>query len=145
MARPGRPERNRTARSFRQLRRFHHVINSDKVFGTHSGSDQSRLLSALAEPPLAVLADHTVISRSKSGEILISLGPRGNRSMMQRLPMQPLSVRPAFGRLLAHTDEIPRSSKCPLLTVDRQQLNNPTGEQPFETVARHAGVSRSLC
>jgi hypothetical protein len=24
------------ARSFRQLRRFHHVINSDKVFGTHS-------------------------------------------------------------------------------------------------------------
>src|ERR1700709_686822 len=36
MARPGRPERNRAARSFRQLRRFHHVINSDKVFGTHS-------------------------------------------------------------------------------------------------------------
>src|SRR5271163_1699526 len=35
MARPGRPERNRAARSFRQLRRFHHVINSDKVFGTH--------------------------------------------------------------------------------------------------------------
>ena len=24
------------ARSFRQLRQFHHVINSDKVFGTHS-------------------------------------------------------------------------------------------------------------
>src|ERR1700682_5109320 len=41
MARPGRPERNRTARSFRQLRRFHHVINSDKVFGTHSGPDQA--------------------------------------------------------------------------------------------------------
>src|SRR3977135_339934 len=36
MARPGRPERNRAARSFRQLSRFHHVINSDKVFGTHS-------------------------------------------------------------------------------------------------------------
>src|SRR6266481_7383642 len=36
MARPGRPERNRAARSFRQLRRFHQVINSDKVFGTHS-------------------------------------------------------------------------------------------------------------
>ena len=31
-----RPERNRTARSSRQLRRFHHVINSDGVFGTHS-------------------------------------------------------------------------------------------------------------
>jgi cold shock protein len=36
MARPGRPERNRAARSFRQFRRFHHVINTDKVFGTHS-------------------------------------------------------------------------------------------------------------
>ena len=35
MVRPRRPERNRT-RSFRQLRRFHHVINSDEVFGTHS-------------------------------------------------------------------------------------------------------------
>src|SRR5258707_15053479 len=35
MARQGRPERNRTARSFRQLRRFHRVINSDKVIGTH--------------------------------------------------------------------------------------------------------------
>src|SRR5258707_12999347 len=35
MARPGWPQRNRAARSFRQLRRFHHVINSDKVFGTH--------------------------------------------------------------------------------------------------------------
>jgi predicted GNAT family acetyltransferase len=37
MARPGRPERSRTARSSRQLRRFHHVINSDKIFGTHTG------------------------------------------------------------------------------------------------------------
>src|ERR1700688_5008129 len=35
MARPGRPERNRAARSFGQLRRFHHGINSDKAFGTH--------------------------------------------------------------------------------------------------------------
>ena len=38
MARPGWPERNRAARSFRQLRRFDHVINSDKVFGTHRRS-----------------------------------------------------------------------------------------------------------
>jgi hypothetical protein len=36
MARPGRPERNRAAQSFRQLRRFHHVINPDEVFGTHT-------------------------------------------------------------------------------------------------------------
>src|SRR5713101_9472638 len=36
MARSGRPERNRAARSFRQLRRFYHIINTDRVFGTHS-------------------------------------------------------------------------------------------------------------
>jgi pimeloyl-ACP methyl ester carboxylesterase len=38
MARPAGPERNRAARSFRQLSRFHHLINSDKVFGTHNGA-----------------------------------------------------------------------------------------------------------
>ena len=37
------PERNRTARSFRQLRRFHHVINSDKVIGTHSQTLTNKL------------------------------------------------------------------------------------------------------
>src|SRR6202035_5897543 len=64
--------------------------------------------------------------------------------MMQRLPMQPLSVGPAFGRLLAHTDEIPRSSKCRLLRVDRKWLNDATGEQAFETVPRQAVISRYL-
>src|SRR5258708_5462659 len=63
--------------------------------------------------------------------------------MMRRLPMQPLSVGPAFGRLLAHTDEIPRSSKCRLLRVDRKWLND-AGEQAFETVPRQAVVSRYL-
>ena len=32
---PARSQRNRAARSFRQLRRFHHIINPGKVFGTH--------------------------------------------------------------------------------------------------------------
>ena len=34
----GQDDQNETkpTRSFRQLRRFHHVINSDKVFGTHN-------------------------------------------------------------------------------------------------------------
>src|SRR6185312_4240568 len=31
-----RPARNRVAQSFRQIRRFHRVINSDEVFGTHT-------------------------------------------------------------------------------------------------------------
>src|ERR1700730_3753009 len=46
MASPGRPERNRAARSFRQFRRFHHVINSDRVFGTHRRSG-----NPLGRPP----------------------------------------------------------------------------------------------
>jgi hypothetical protein len=45
MARPGRQERNRAARSFRQLRRFHHVINSNKVFGTHNESESDMMFS----------------------------------------------------------------------------------------------------
>ena len=36
MVRPRRLERNTAARSFRQLKRFRHVINSDEVFGTHN-------------------------------------------------------------------------------------------------------------
>src|SRR5229473_1348462 len=35
MVRQGRPGRNGVARSFRQLKRFHHFSNSDRVFGTH--------------------------------------------------------------------------------------------------------------
>jgi hypothetical protein len=34
MARPARPERSRSARSSRQLSRFYHSINPDRVFGT---------------------------------------------------------------------------------------------------------------
>src|SRR6202163_175985 len=64
--------------------------------------------------------------------------------MMLRLPMQPLSVGPAFGRLPAHTDEIPRSSKCRLLRVDRKCLNDATGEQASVTLPRQAVVSEYL-
>src|SRR5260370_662448 len=55
MARPGRRERNRAARSFHQLRRFHHVINSDKVFGTHSDISPAAALifAKLGKPPVA--------------------------------------------------------------------------------------------
>ncbi len=52
MARPGWPERNKAARSFRQLRRFLHVINSDKVFGTHR-TKIGFLEPNIATPPLA--------------------------------------------------------------------------------------------
>jgi hypothetical protein len=38
-AKPRRPGRNRAARSFCQFRRFRHLINTDKVFGTHKGRE----------------------------------------------------------------------------------------------------------
>src|SRR5258708_15277479 len=66
MARPGRRERNRAARSFHQLRRFHHVINSDKVFGTHSPPDPPCPRQAQARQPKAApggIATDKIISR----------------------------------------------------------------------------------
>jgi pimeloyl-ACP methyl ester carboxylesterase len=40
---------HREARSSRQLRQFHHIINPDKVFGTHSGH-----FAAFEQPELFV-------------------------------------------------------------------------------------------
>src|SRR6476660_2410394 len=67
MARPGWPERNRAARSFRQLRRFHHVINSDKVFGTHRlwPDARGRLLALGRRPHTAKIEGRL---RSLAGE-----------------------------------------------------------------------------
>src|ERR1017187_8788400 len=44
MARPGRPERNRAARSFRQLKRFHHVINSNKAHRAYIAVELARTI-----------------------------------------------------------------------------------------------------
>src|SRR6201985_3237679 len=55
MAKPGRPERNRAPRSFRQLKRFHHGINSDEVFGTHSGATSTWLWTELNKIGLPVI------------------------------------------------------------------------------------------
>jgi putative SOS response-associated peptidase YedK len=63
MARPGRPERNRTARSFRQLRRFHRVINSDKVFGTHRGAVHICNLYSITTNQAAIIALFRVVNR----------------------------------------------------------------------------------
>ena len=54
MARPRRSERNRATQSFRQLKRFHYVIKSDKVFGTHTGAEKR----CYAEIQRATLRDY---------------------------------------------------------------------------------------
>src|SRR2546423_12610218 len=72
MARPGRPERNRAARSFRQLRRFHHVINSDKVFGTHNGRAAMRWCVSVG----AVLVAGAIVGGDVAGVAAPSLKSR---------------------------------------------------------------------
>src|ERR1700679_132151 len=76
-----RPERNRAARSFRQLRRFHHGINSNKVFGTHTGA-LHRIISAQAVqfPELAKLANEEGWLRAVRGvsSILRESAARGH-------------------------------------------------------------------
>src|SRR3982074_3783483 len=74
MARPGRPERNRAARSFRQLRRFHHFINSDKVFGTHSGNVGAR--PNMFNPP----RDHRLLAVVEAIETIAPSGFAGIRA-----------------------------------------------------------------
>src|SRR5260221_12804698 len=68
MARPGRPERNRVARSFRQLRRFRHVIKTDRVFGIHRAANQSHTRYALGAMQ-EVDADYTRISRETAERV----------------------------------------------------------------------------
>ena len=48
--------RNGAARSFRQLRRFHHVINSDKVFGTHKAYSVVCVLPKMTAPAARKMA-----------------------------------------------------------------------------------------
>src|SRR5258708_11916492 len=77
MARPGRPERNRAARSFRQLSRFDHFINSDRVFSTHNG--RSRLASdrsdhALSEEPQFDVTRLRCIRRRRRDERTLPAG-----------------------------------------------------------------------
>src|SRR5258708_5495324 len=58
MAKPRRPERNGAARSFGQLRRFHHGINSDNVFGTHRGER----VVAVVQPRAGCTVDVAAVS-----------------------------------------------------------------------------------
>jgi hypothetical protein len=66
---PARPERNRTVRSFRQLRRFHHVINSDRVFGTHSLRQAVKLLKGEKLDPV-ITPPTMLITKDNASDIL---------------------------------------------------------------------------
>src|ERR1700738_542066 len=70
MARPGRPGRNREVRSFRQLRRFHRVINTDRVFGTHRrtpapSNDTKQRITAYGQHKSAGKARRCTVTQGK--------------------------------------------------------------------------------
>src|ERR1700733_6680793 len=93
MARPGRPERNRAARSFRQLRRFHHVINSNKVFGTHT--------CRLPQPARWAAKANTALSEiDTDGDV--SAHQLGNGSCMCQQLRECRVLRQSFLRLAIH-------------------------------------------
>src|SRR4249920_3305995 len=99
MARPGRPERNRAARSFRQLRRFHHVINTDKVFGTHT---------ALAPEDAGDLLDEVLLGRALRTML-------GHQRLLSAKPAR----RPGGGNMLLAG---PRSSPLRRTAASRAQV-----------------------
>src|SRR5258708_38366132 len=133
MARPGRPERNRTARSFRQLRRFHHGINSDEVFGTHnrrnnasqrftrSGEVWSAILSAIysygtmymSTPVVLITGALTGIGRAtalafaREGARMVVSGRRHEAGQALAAELRNLGAEAEFVRVdVRHDDEV---------------------------------------
>src|ERR1700676_2982982 len=89
MARPGRPERNRTARSFRQLRRFHHVINSNRVFGTHRQRRRSHRCAGFTSSR----ATNLVARRPERSFIPTHTPTRGRNPIIATAPVQSSQAR----------------------------------------------------
>src|ERR1700674_5422996 len=77
MARPARPERSKSARSSRQLSRFYHSINPDRVFGTHRTIEAGARQEVLSEIELEL--------KSGNAGVLFDLG-------IQLLDAAPLRV-----------------------------------------------------
>src|ERR1700681_1827625 len=69
MARPARPERSRSARSSRQLSRFYHSINPDRVFGTHK-IGMLLCYEITRDLPLADVDIETPLAKMKSPQIV---------------------------------------------------------------------------
>jgi DNA-binding transcriptional LysR family regulator len=95
MARPARPERSRSARSSRQLSRFYHSINPDRVFGAHSypGID-IRLVEYGGERLKEVLLSGEI-------ELAASLLPVSEDFEWQDVQREPLTVLLPAGHALS--------------------------------------------
>src|SRR5882757_3320285 len=71
MARPARPEQSRSARSSRQLSRFYHSINPDRVFGTHRVDRIGRRLKLRDLHILLAVVQHGSMAKA-AAELAIS-------------------------------------------------------------------------
>src|SRR5450759_1559780 len=68
MARPAPPERSRSAQSSRQLSRFYHSINPDRVFGTHRVRNQDLPARYGGEELIAIFPDSDLETCAAVGE-----------------------------------------------------------------------------
>src|ERR1700683_867892 len=88
MARPARSQRNRAAQSFRQLRRFHHIINPDKVFGTHTGpfsQRQTDLVQTFADQAVIAIENVRLFEQVQERTKELSLSLEDLRTAQDRL------------------------------------------------------------
>jgi len=58
----GSSPQNRVARSFRQLRRFPHFINADKVFGTHRADPEREVVGIYLSVAPRMIRDVAVMN-----------------------------------------------------------------------------------
>jgi hypothetical protein len=110
LARPRRPGRNTKAGSFRQLRRFQRVINSDKVFGTHSLSDEIETLARqdshcerlMTVPGIGPIISSAMVAAIGTGEVFSKgrdfgagprAGPEANLDGRPNHPWPPIKAR----------------------------------------------------
>src|SRR5260370_7286608 len=88
MARPARPERSRSAQSSRQLSRFYHSINLDRVFGTHT---------YLFDPTSPPAPRYTIFRQQEQGTTLTRDGTFGLSALAAgrtRKMMEPFLLTP---------------------------------------------------
>src|ERR1700730_2124874 len=98
-----RPERNRTARSFRQLKRFHRFINSDQVFGTHRSAGANKNRSRMTAPLSSISLRATLLSAITLLEVESPFNEMDRWHFWGRLPSPPKLSQSHFWTLIILT------------------------------------------
>ena len=128
MARPRRPARNKAALSSRQLRRFRHIINSDKVFGTHTG------LGTCVFHSYRQLYQHSYQRRRHLHETPANWGPEDNWRRVP--PSPPLIINQSVDqiRLLGRTKRSVPKSVPKLIAVQARQSSDNSAHRSARAI-----------